>query len=274
MFGLVIGQGDYLVLGWVYEDKRVLGIYYFAFNLSLQTLVLLLPNLDAVLLPTLSKLQAQPERQRSVFMLMARAIAFFAFPICFLQAALADPGIRAVFGPKWFDAIPPFAILSIGMAFRTSGWAIHSLLPAQGRYGLYAVIHAIGAAVFLALVFTGAMIGRRSGEGAVAVAVAVSIYFALEAPIAMLLAIKPLKLGFRDIVTIFVPPLILSICAIAAAVLLAQLIPAVRFRDWMRIAVITIAGSGLFLLAAKKLMPETWNSIWDRAIRLLQSRDA
>lgn len=270
MFGLIIGQGDYLVLGWMYEDKRVLGVYYFAFNLSMQTLVLLLPNLDAVLLPTLSKLQGQPDRQRRVFLVMAKAIAFFAFPICFLQAAVSDPAIRAIFGAKWIDAIAVFSILSVGMAFRTSGWAIHSLLPAQGRYRLYTLIHVVGAFVFMTLVITAALIGKRHDNGAVTVAVAVTLYFALDSVISMLLAIRPLKGDIRDIARIFVPPLVLGGVTIVTAAFLAQTVPPIPLRDWIRIAITTFVGGGLFLLIARRFMPDVWESIWSRAIGLLR----
>jgi PST family polysaccharide transporter len=273
-FGLIIGQTDYLLLGWMYrEDDRVLGVYYFAFNLSMQTVVLLVPNLDGVLLPTLSKLQGEPDRQRQIFMTISKAIAFLGFPICFLQAALSGPGIRLFFDTsKWLPAIPVLALLSIGMAFRTAGWAIHSLIPAQGRYRLYAAIHGVGAVAFVALVFVGGLLGRNFGGGAVAVAVAVSIYFAFEAPITMLLAIRRLNGTLRDIAAIFVPPLLLSAVTIGIGAVLGMLVPDMPLRDWVHIAVTTLVGGGLFMLGARWFMPEVWRSIGDRAAALLRRR--
>jgi len=271
-FGQIIGQGDYLTIGWIYEDKRILGIYYFAFNLSLQTLVLLGPNLDGVLLPTLSKLQNQPDRQREVFLLISRAIAFFAFPLCFLQAALAGPIIRIFFPDKWIPAIPVLAILSVGMSFRTAGWVAHSLFPAQGRYRMFALVHVWGAIVFMILVFVAAKVGKHYGGGAVAVAIAVSIYFALEGPAKVLLAMRPMNGTWRDAVRIFVPPMILSGIAISLAYFLGRALPELPFKDWMQLGLVTVFGGGIFLLAAKQLMPKMWSSIWDRAVALLRVR--
>ena len=271
-FGQVIGQGDYLTLGWVYEDKRVLGIYYFAFTLSLQTVVLLGPNLDGVLLPTLSRLQDQPNRQREVFLLISRAIAFFAFPVCFLLAALAGPIIRIFFAAKWLPAIPVLAILSVGMAFRTAAWATHSLFPAQGRYKVFALLHVVGAVVFLALVLAGAMMGKHYLGGAVAVAIAVTIYFAIEAPAKVILAMRPMGGTWRDVLMIFVPSMILSGLAIGVAYFVGQILPNAAFKDWLKLAIVPAIGGGIFLIAARTLMPQMWKSIWDRALALMRNR--
>src|SRR5262249_29685772 len=271
-FGQVIGQGDYLTIGWMYDDRRILGIYYFAFNLSLQTMALLGPNLDSVLLPTLSKLQNQPDRQREVFLLISRAIAFFAFPMCFLQAALAGPIIRIFFPDKWIPAIPVLAILSVGMSFRAAGWIAHSLFPAQGRYKILALITAQGAVVFMILVLMAARVGKHYGGGAVAVAITVTIYFALEAPVKLLLAMRPMNGTWRDAVLIFVPPMFLSGVAISLAYFLCRVLPELPFKDWTQLGLVTVLGGGIFLLAAKQLMPKLWDSIWYRAAALLGTR--
>src|SRR5205085_10726432 len=98
----------------------------------------------------------------------------------------------------------------IGMAFRTAAWVTHSLFPAQGRYKAFAMVHVLGAFVFLAMVFAAAVLGKKHFGGAIAVATAVSIYFALEAPAKIILAMRPMKGTWRDVASIFLPPMILS----------------------------------------------------------------
>src|SRR4051812_30808575 len=131
---LVTELGDYVVLGRFHPDA-VVGVYYFAFNLSLQTAMLLALNLDGVLMPVLSKLRDDPVRQRAAFLSAAQAIALVGIPICLLQAVVADPVVRLIFDLKWYAAIPVLQVLSIGMAFRVVTHPAQSLMRAQGRFG-------------------------------------------------------------------------------------------------------------------------------------------
>jgi len=131
--------------------------------------------------------------------------------------------------------------------------------------------------VFMAMVVAGAHTGKHWGGGAVVVAIAVSIYFALEAPVKMFLALRPMSGSIRDVVTIFIPPLVLgglaiTIAALLVNLLLVKLLPTIPFGDWVRLALTTAVGGGLFLLAARQLMPQMWRSIWDRALALLRAR--
>ena len=51
----------------------------------------------------------------------ARQLALVGVPLCLMQVAMADPGIRALFAPKWYPAIPVLQILSLGAALRVLG---------------------------------------------------------------------------------------------------------------------------------------------------------
>ena len=64
LFTVILSQGDYMTLGVFYpDDKSIVGVYYFGFNLSMQATLLLMGNLQAVLFPTLSRLRDVPQRQ-------------------------------------------------------------------------------------------------------------------------------------------------------------------------------------------------------------------
>src|SRR5262245_49072177 len=192
--------------------------------------------------------------------------------MCFLQAALAGPIIRIFFPDKWIPAIPMLAILSVGVSFRAAGWVAHSLFPAQGRYRIFALLHICGAVVFMTLVLVAAKVGKHYAGGAVAVAITVSMYFAIEGPAKVLLAMRPMNGTWRDAVLIFVPPMILSGLAISLAYFLGRVLPELPFKDWMQLGLVTVLGGGIFLLAAKQLMPKLWGSIWDRVVALLRAR--
>ena len=96
-FVLIASQFDYVILGRMYKDKAIIGQYFWAFNLSMQTLQLLANNLGGVLLPSLARLQDDPKRLLSAFLRAAKVLMVLAVPACLLQATLADPLIKLVF---------------------------------------------------------------------------------------------------------------------------------------------------------------------------------
>jgi O-antigen/teichoic acid export membrane protein len=157
-------QGDYIILGSMH-DKATVGIYYFAFSLSVQTAVLISQNLSYVALPTLASMQANPERQNWAFLEAARVVALVGIPIALLQAAAAGPVIRLFFAPRWHDAIVVFQVLSVGMAFRLMGGLATNFLQARGRFSTHLYIAIAYTVVFLTVV----AIAARSG-GALSVA--------------------------------------------------------------------------------------------------------
>ncbi len=156
----IIGQGDFVTLGRT-TSEQVLGIYAFAFNLSLQAQILFTLNLWGVLAPALSKLQDDIVRQTGAFLRAARILALVSIPFTLLQAGLSDAGIHAVFKPKWYPAIPVLQALSMGMAFAVVGAPGGSLLQAQGRFVTLMKTTAWLAGVFVVLVISGVMFDRH-----------------------------------------------------------------------------------------------------------------
>src|SRR6202012_3616939 len=73
----------------IFRPTNVVDDYYWVYNLSLQTTMLLTSNLGGVLFPALTKLQREPERMKQAFVRAARVLTMIGVPVCFLQAALA-----------------------------------------------------------------------------------------------------------------------------------------------------------------------------------------
>lgn len=268
----VTQQGDYFVLG-VLDTKLVVGLYYFAFSLSTQTMSLIASNLGYVLFPVLSKFE-DPEYQTRAFIRAARLLALIGVPVCLLQAGVADPLIRAVFPSKWIGSIPILQILSLGMALRLVSSPAGSLFNAQGRFRTVLNIYIVYAAVFLSAVTVGAKLG--SGIG---VAIAASACFACLGPVYMYIAIRPGGGTWRDIRSIFVAPVVASACAVLPAVGLAQFIPhlimpnwlhlpnrpdGIDLRDWFRVAAITITSGILYLIIARVYLPDRLGEVLNR----------
>src|SRR5262249_3456274 len=110
-------QGGAFALGVFHHSDAVIGMYAFAFAISLQIAHLLTHNLASVLFPALSRLGAEPVRQRAAFYRAVRLLLLVGVPMAFIQAAMAEPALRLLFGDKWSGAILPLQLLSFGMAF-------------------------------------------------------------------------------------------------------------------------------------------------------------
>jgi PST family polysaccharide transporter len=258
---LVTELGDYVVLGRFHPDA-VVGIYYFAFNLSLQTAMVLALNLDGVLMPVLSKLKGEPVRQREAFLSAARAIALVGIPVCLLQAVVAGPAIRLVFDPKWYAAIPVLQVLSAGMSFRVVTHPAQSLMRAQGRFATLTGLNGIGAATFLGV--TTAAAARGSQEtAAVSVAAAVAAFFALEGPIYFYAAVRRAGGSPRDMANVYGPPLIVGAVASGGAILTSWLLPVMPGRGGAAVqAVVTSAiFTAAYVAGVRLLMPSAWHDL-------------
>jgi O-antigen/teichoic acid export membrane protein len=261
--------GDNLSLGF-FHPKPVVGIYYFAYTMSLQTIVLFSINLEGVLFPTLSKLTDDLPRQRQGFVNAARVLAIVAIPVCFLQAALSDPAIHAVFPAKWLPSIPVLQVLCIGMAFRSVGFPSFSLMQAQGRFKTLSILLGAGAALFLTLTLVTSALASDS-TAAVRVAIAVAIYFALEGPIAMYVAIKYAGGGWRDVWNVYAIPVLLSAIACAAAAGAIRFLPAqTRVDNLVRMMAAALIAAAIYLPLIRLLAPQTWVTLTSRVRAMLK----
>ena len=164
----LMGQGDYMMLG-LFHNDQVVGSYFFAFGLSMQTPMIVYVALSGVLLPAFSRLKQDVPRQIAAMLRGSRLIALVATPLCVLQALLADPALRLVFGDKWVAAIVPLQILSLGVAGAILTGPSTTLLQAQERFRGYFLWQAASTAVFLTIVGLCARLGA-----AVAVSVGVA----------------------------------------------------------------------------------------------------
>jgi PST family polysaccharide transporter len=166
-----LGYGGYMLLGLFKNDAEV-GLFFYAFNLSAHAALILGGKLSEVLLPVLSKLQLEPERQRAAFMRTARAIMLLGVPACLALTAVSEPFIRTVIGKEqWLPAIPLLQILTIGTAVRILAEPGRSMLKSQARYK-----ELIQGSVALTLVYIALILPASAWLDLTWVAVAMSVY--------------------------------------------------------------------------------------------------
>lgn len=258
-------QGDRLILG-LFHSTAVVGVYFFAFGLSTQTVQLLSGNLFNVLLPSLAQLQTDIARQTAAYLRVTRLLAVVSTPLSLLQAALAAPVVRLLFASKWRGAIPALEVLSIGMAFAVIAGPAWSMIKAQGRFKTffyYACAYALAVVVFS---IGGAMVGE-----AFAVAVTTTICFALFCPLVVYLGGRPGGTGWLDVIALHAKPFAVSAVAVGLGLACCAILP-VRFaRDWTRIPIVTAVTSVVYPLLARRFCADEWNELRNR-IRGLFSR--
>jgi PST family polysaccharide transporter len=204
-----LSQGDYMLTG-LFFPKETLGAYYFAFNLSTQSLQLISVNLTSVLLPSFAKIDSDRPRQMAAYERVGTSIMLVGMPGCLLQAVLAEPFLRIAFGHKWDAAIPLFQILSIGMIFVMPSAPSIVMLNAQGRYRALMIWTAVTTFSFLLSVYCGTLTGEVIG-----VASAVACFYGVFGPLGVVLPVlENAQQAVRLAIRVFVKPLLAGAIAL------------------------------------------------------------
>ncbi|MFL5306245.1 MAG: oligosaccharide flippase family protein [Polyangia bacterium] len=240
-----VSQGDYFVLG-LFTSKAAVGAYYFAFRLAVQPLQLLATSVTNVVFPVLAQMGSDQARQRAAALAAARVLAYVAMPCCFLQAALAAPVVRMLAGHKWDAAVPIAQVLSVGLAFDAVAWIAGAVLRARGEF--FSTFKYIGlcAVAFFGLVVTGAAGGTNK---ALAVALAVAIYYAAVTPLYSVFAFRKLGSPLAEVLGIYLPPAILAGVSVAAGAAAGAAV----FTHPVNRAALTLLVSGVAYLAMLRL---------------------
>jgi len=155
-------------------------------------------------------------------------------------------------------------VLCLGMAFRSVGYPSFSLIQAQGRFKTLSIFLGIGAALFLTLTL---IASRFSSDATAALRVAqgVALYFALEGPIAMYIAISRAGGTWRDVWQVYFIPVLLSVVACGTAFRVMHFLPGQRRIDYIwHMAVGALIAAAIYLPTIRMLAPDTWGSLTSR----------
>lgn len=265
---VIITTVDHVALGRLFGTHAV-GVYFNAVNLSTQVQRLLNTNLMNVLLPSLSRLNHDPQRQINAFLQATRVLTAVMVPACVLQAVLASPLVRLLIAEKWNAAAPVMAILSLGLAFSFIAGPSTSLMKAQGRFRAVFFLHLMQALLTVAAVIFAAL--QTSQEKApVAIAWGYSICLILFGPIFLQAAIWPSGLRWRSVGRPFAAPLVVSAAAIGLGRAIVALLPDMnpRDHDLAEIIITTVVGGVAYLALFPRVDGSTWNFVRERILNL------
>ena len=238
----LVGQGDYITLG-VMATQSVVGIYYFAFRLAAQPVRMLAGNFQSVIFPALVRLGDDPQRQGRAAIDASLMLAYLVMPLCFLQAAVAEPLVHVVFNHKWTGAVPLIQALSVGLPFDAVSWIAGALLHARGAFWRSFVFSAVAAPVFFALVAVGAWRGAAEG-----VAIGVALFYLTVPTFYSWRIFTGYGVSPRSIARVYLAPTLLAGASMGGAYLLS-LAPVWTAQPILRLAVIGAVGPALYIAA-------------------------
>lgn len=248
LFVALLGSGASLAIGLCRHPAAVAGYYYWGASISSQAVFLLAVNLQGVLFPVLTHLNASPARQCAGALRANQAMLGVIGPVCILQALLAGPIIGHCFHERWLPAVPVVQWLSVGLMTQPFSLLATSLLLAHGRF---AALAALNAGIALA-VFGAATVGASIGNH-VTVAALAAPTLGLANLVAGAWAFRAVGASGSRVVSTALPPLGLTLAMALAGAWIQQ---ATRTLNPFLGAGAVVAGSGLVAgLGAWLLMP-------------------
>ena len=170
-------QGDNVLIGKVW-GKDALGFYVKAYGLLMLPIMTITQPFSSAVLPTLSRLQEEPEAFERVFHRATALIVYMAMPVAIFSIVCADVAIRVLYGTQWAESVPIFRALAFSAPIQPVLACLGWLFVAKGN-----VWRQVGVgAVNLVVLVTAFWIGLPRGPLGVAVAYSVAMAGVLFLP--------------------------------------------------------------------------------------------
>ncbi|WP_240732094.1 lipopolysaccharide biosynthesis protein [Egibacter rhizosphaerae] len=225
--------------------SSALGIYSRAYQLLLVPIRELQSPLHRVAIPTLSRLQDQPERFRRFYRTGLSGTAHAAIPLILLLALASDEIILLALGDQWIEAGPIFRVLAFAGLATVAGHANGWLYVALGRVRRQALWGLVAHPLLIASFFIGLP------WGIVGVATAYTVTRWLLLPVSLTLATSGTPVSLGDVGrAVWRPACIGAIAYIAAG----------QVREGVLLAptVVTLAIAATSFLLAYAVMLAAW----------------
>jgi O-antigen/teichoic acid export membrane protein len=129
---VVLRKADDALIGWAW-GPTALGYYSRAYTLLMLPTQQLTQPLATAAIPTLSRLQNEPERFRSYYLRGIEFVTFLGFPLVVLLFVTAGDFVSFVFGAQWLPSVPIFRALGAATLIEITMAAGYWILVPLGR---------------------------------------------------------------------------------------------------------------------------------------------
>lgn len=130
--------GPYLVLGKLLSQTQT-GYYFFAYQITAQIGTLLSHNLHIVMMPVLSRMSDQPDRQRAAFLRVLKGLTLVASFFSLAVASIMAPLENLLWHGKWAPAVEAVVIFGIFYPWRVSFAITCAVMMARGEFKRYSL---------------------------------------------------------------------------------------------------------------------------------------
>lgn len=154
----LIQRGDYFVFGFLVEPK-IVGLYFFGFQLISSFSNMLTGSLNQVFMPSLAKLNYQPNDQARSFESASALMLASVFPVFYLLVIALPDVIHYLWSGKWDEAAIVCQILCLVMPIRFVVPLARSLFEARGLWRFNSMMMGVNAAGVLLAAGVGGIAG-------------------------------------------------------------------------------------------------------------------
>jgi O-antigen/teichoic acid export membrane protein len=229
-----------------------LGLYTRAYTLMLLPVTQITQVLGRVMFATLSQVQSDTRRSKSIYLAATRVIALVAFPTMLGALVVADLFIGILYGQGWQKAVPIFRVLCLVGLGQTVGSTVGWIYTSQGRTDLQFRWGVFSSIITVASFF----VGIRWGAIGVAWAYVVTGYVILWYP-AWRIPFALISLTFSEMLANLAASFACALAMGGAVWCLRLYLP----QDWaagLRLAILVISGATLYVALCHVWRVRAW----------------
>lgn len=235
----IVHHADLAIVGRML-GAAALGAYQIAYKIPEATITVIVWVVGKVLFPSFAKLQNDLAALRRAYLGALTWVSLITIPVAAGLFLIADPLVRAFFGPRWSAAIPILQWLTVYTGIRSIGTHAGDVLKATGRSGTLAAFSAARAVILVpALIFA-------ARAGAAAVAMTLALISALTVVVNIAIVARLLSIAAGEIARALRTPVLAGsamILLVAPVAILGSMPPYARLAATIAIGAAGYAGA-------------------------------
>lgn len=241
----ILRQVDYAVLG-LLVSQSLLGLYYFAYQLVMQPVLLINESLRKVVLPSFSQLKGAGERESRGLWYGGVFMGTVASPALMLLGIIASPLDQILWGGKWQLAVPAIQVFCAAMPLHLVSLFSESIASSHGRFRLWTMIGFLrGVGLICAAASAPWLMGRENLPG---IAGVLAAYLFISSVLATVTMLHYLELANHPLWGGFFPPYLLCLL-LGGGILFLR--PVNEDPPWLAIPLLTLLFGIMFLLSLR-----------------------